>query len=165
MSRKTIPISTRFSPEDAEFIAQWEGDGAKTPSEKLRGIIAEARRNQSGTEDYAGSLHLTTSLLASTLHIIRRSEHAHGVHSALLIRVGEWLPECMAFLMSSNGDDETLDHDDLVRIEKALADRVMNLMQSVLQLAVTRTGPCYDPQVIRSRIEPVLELAEVVSGN
>lgn len=165
MPRKTIPISTRLSPEDAEFIAQWEGDGAATPSEKLRGIIAEARKHKQGTEDYPSSLRLATGMLSPTLHIIRTSEHAAGKHSQLVSRVAEWLPECLAYLIASNGRANQLDEDALRGIERGLADRVVNLMQSVLQMAVTRTGPCYDPEVVRERIPPVLDLAKVVSRN
>lgn len=163
MPSKTIPISTRISPEDAEFIAGWNGGDAKTPSEKLRAIIAGARRRQHGTQDYGGSLRYAEELLSPTLRILRTSEHNTATHSQLVSRIAEWLPECFAYLVSCNGDETELDEEDLRRIERGLADRVIILMQSILQMAVTRKCPCYDPGIIRDRIRPVLDLAEVVS--
>ena len=40
VSGKTIPFSARISVEDADFISTLEFDGARTPSEKLRGLLA-----------------------------------------------------------------------------------------------------------------------------
>jgi uncharacterized membrane protein YqiK len=40
-SASSNTASTRLSPEDAEFIAQWEGDGAATPSELDAEALAE----------------------------------------------------------------------------------------------------------------------------
>ena len=163
MPRKTIPISTRITPEDAEFIAGWTDDEAKTPSEKLRAIIAVARRRQRGTQEYASSLRFAEELMAPTLTILRTSEHATSLHSELVTRLAEWLPECFAYFVSCNGDDTQLDEDALRRIEKGLADRVVTLMQSTLQMAVTRKSPCYEPTLIRERVRPVLDLADVIS--
>ena len=162
MSRKTIPVSTRISPEDAEFLARWNGAGA-TPSEKLRALIAEAREQKEGAEDYPGALRVATALIAPTLLRIRSRERELGAHSELVSRLAEWLPECLAYLISAaNQPDEKVDKKTLVRIEADLVDRAMTLMQSVLQMAVTRQSPCYHPEVIRERIGPVLDLAEVV---
>ena len=163
MPRKTVPISTRLSQEDAEFIASLTVNGASTPSEKLRTIIADARQRKEGTEDFPGSLRVAEDLLAPTMRIIRSSEHDAGMHSELVSRLGEWLPECLAYFIACNGASRDLDNDALVEIESGLADRVIVLMQSVLQMAITRTSPCYDPTVIRDRVQPVLDLADIIS--
>ena len=162
MSLKTIPISTRISSDDAEFLAKWNGSEAATPSEKLRAMIAELRRHEEGAKDYSGALHVASALIGPTLHAIRTCEHESGMHSELAARIADWLPECLAFLMAAKGGREHLDRDALIQVEEGLADRVMILMQSVLQMAVTPQCPCYNPQVIRERIQPVLDLAEVV---
>lgn len=162
MPRKSVPISTRLSSEDADFLAEWRCSDATTPSEKLRAMVSEVRRRQEGVKDYSGALQVATGLIGATLHAVRTAEHEAGVHSELVGRVVEWLPECLAFLIAAAGARDSLDRGALDEIEQGLADRVMVLMQSVLQMAVTPKCPCYNPQIIKERIQPVLDLAEVV---
>ena len=38
------------------------------------------------------------------------------------------------------------------------------LMQSVLQMGVTRHAPCYDASVVDERLDPVLDLANVITA-
>ena len=127
-----------------------------------RAIIVDARKRKLGTEDYPGSLKLSQDFVAPTLRIIRASENSHHLHSELVSRMGEWVPECMAYLVASNGPETELDTEQLREIERDLADRVVVLMQSVLQMAITRRGPLYEPEALRARMQPVLELAEVI---
>ena len=162
MPNKTVPISVRMTPEDAEFIAQLNVEDAHTPSDKLRALIADARRRKLGTEDYPASLKLVQELLAPTMRIIRSSENDLHVHSELVSRLGEWVPECVAYLIASNGPDVKLDMEQLREIERDLAQRVFVLMQSMLQMAVTRHSPMYEPEVAHEGVVPVLELAEVI---
>lgn len=162
MPTKTVPISVRLTPNDAEFIAQMNVEGASTPSDKLRAIIVDARRRKLGTQDYSSSLKLTQDMAAPTLRIIRASEHTHRLHSELISRLGDWLPECLAYLIASNGADTELDEKHLEDIEQGLAQRVFVLMQSVLQMAVTKRGPVYNPEVVHDGVQPVLDLAEVI---
>jgi len=162
MPNKTVPISVRLTPEDAAFIAQLNVEDANTPSDKLRAIIVDARRRKHGTEDYPGSLKLVTDLLAPTVRIILASERDHHMHSELVSRLGEWLTECMAYLIASNEHHTELNPEQLKEIERDLTQRVMVLMQSVLQLAVTRSSPMYEPDVAHEGVIPVLELAEVI---
>lgn len=162
MPNKTVPLSVRMTPEDAEFVARLNVDDAHTPSDKLRAIIADARRRKLGTEDYPGSLKLIQDLLSPTLRIIRASENNQHVHSELISRLGEWLPECMAYLIASNGPDHEVELERLKEIERDLAQRVFVLMQSILQMAITRHSPMYEPDVAHEGVLPVLELAEVI---
>ena len=69
----------------------------------------------------------------------------------------------MAFLIASNGAETELDQQQLFEIESALADRVFVLIQSVLQLAITSRAPLYDIDIVKDRIDPVLELADVIT--
>lgn len=165
MAGKTIPISARLTPDDAEFIARLEVEGATTPSEKLRAIIVEARQRHDGTEDFIGSLKLVEEMLAPTMRIIRAGEFEHHMHSELVTRVADWVPECMAYLIASNGADKELSAQALQEIEVELLARVLVLMQSVLQMAVTRRSSCYEPTRIDGAIEPMLELAQVIIDN
>lgn len=163
MAQKTKQVGVRLTKQEAEFLASFKAENAATPSDKLRAIIDDARRRQLGTEDYEGSLRLIQDMMAPTTRIIRSSENTHRLHSELVTRLSEWVPECMAYLIASNGNKVELDPDELLAVETALADRVFVLMQSVLQLAVTRRAPLYQGAVLKEGVEPVLELADVIA--
>ena len=162
MPHKTKQVGVRLTDEEAEFLVGFKAENAATPSDKLRAIIDDARRRKLGTEDYAGSLKLIQDMMAPTTRIIRNSENSHRLHSELVTRLSEWVPECMAYLIASNGNETELDPAELKEVETALADRVFVLIQSVLQLAVTRRAPLYEESVLRDGVEPVLELATVI---
>lgn len=163
MPHKTVPVSVRLPEDDAGFLSSLHLEGATSASEKLRALIADARKRQHGTEEYPAALKLAEENLAPTLRIIRSSERDNGLHSELVSRLGEWLPDCMAYLIASNGVATELDADTLTDIERGLADRVFVLIQSILQMGVTRESPCYDPSVIDDRLDPVLGLTGVIA--
>ncbi len=164
MPNKTKQVGVRLTDEEAEFLATFKVADAATPSDKLRAIIDEARRRHLGTEEYAGSLAIAEDLLEPTIRIIKNSENSHHMHSELVTRLKEWVPECMAYLIASNGNETLLEKEELLDIEKAVAQRVFTLMQSVLQLAVTHSKPLYDNAALGAGIGPVLELSRVVEA-
>jgi hypothetical protein len=145
-------------------LAGLDVESASTPSDKLRALIVEAKQRRHGTEDYAGALKLAEDLLAPTLRALRTSEHAHGLHSQLLSRFAEWLPECVAFLIAAKAGQTDFSAEELTEIERGLADRAFLLMQSVLQMGVTGSRPCYDPAVVSRRLKPVLDLAKIIKS-
>ena len=80
--------------------------------------------------------------------------------------MSEWLPETLAFLIATvpqetqrNGQDLAAGLDEL---EEGLTNRAFTLIDAILRLGVTGRDPCYDPNAIGSRIEPILELAHFV---
>jgi len=164
MPNKTKQVGVRLTDEEANFLSRYKAENAATPSEKLRAIIDEARQRHLGTEDYPGSLRLMQDLIDPTVRIIKNSEHEHRLHSELVTRLNDWVPECMAYLIASNGRDTNLDAKQLHEIEAAVAERVIVLMTSVLQLAVTRTAPLYNKNALADAVEPVLELARVIES-
>lgn len=157
-----IPVSTRLSQDDADYLANLKVDGAVTPSDKLRAVIKEARQRDRGTEDYPGSLRMAMETLAPTLRIIRASEYAAGQHSELMNRVADWVQESFAYVVACNDAKTLLTEDELMAVESGLAQRVFALMESVLQMGVTQRASCYDPEVIRKGIGSVLDIAEVI---
>ncbi len=161
---KTIPISVRISQEDATFINQLQIDGATTASEKLRALIVEARQRRARQLDYLGCFQMLREQLTPVTERIKKGELEGEMHSEILARVVEWLPDFVAYLMATvhPGDDE-ITAPVLVDTEKGVTDRVFRLLESMVQLAVTRECPCYTPELMRSRIRPVLQLAEVIS--
>jgi len=163
MAAKTVTISARIPREDAEFISQLQVGGATTPSDKLRAIIDAARRRQMGAQDYRGCMAMMQDLIGPVSTYAREQEHICQVHSELVTRVLDWLPDTMAFTVASMSPaGEGSDADSLQAMEDGIADRVFRLMESVLQMGVTQRCPCYNPRAIQSRVGPILDLARVI---
>ena len=167
MPGKSIPISVRITPNDASFLAQLTIDGATTPSEKVRGLITQAREQHSSRRTYPESVAHLRASSANTRTALYEAERRLDVHSELIHRIIDWLPEAMAHLDSAwtEGDDETGSEPqlaDLERLERHLVDRAMRLFEGLLRMAVTSSSPAYDPMVVDDRLGSVIELAEIV---
>lgn len=161
MPAKSVPISVRLTPDDAEFLARLSLDQTHTPSEKIRALVAAERRRREGYRDYSRVLGITRETLAPTLERIQSAENNERVHSELVHTVSEALPDLMAFLLTAMADVDE-DRRGLEDMEQQLGDRVFRLMENVLRLGVTRKIRGYDPSVVSDRLEPILELADVI---
>lgn len=163
MTDKSVALSARLPVEDAEFLSQWQVDGADTPSEKLRRVVRDTRERARATTDYRQALRMANDLFAPSLEYVREAEVDVGQHSQLMAKIGEWLPEMTAYLYSAEGLAGPDAQSNLKRLEGGVAMRVMALMQSVLQMAVTVDGPFYDPALLGDRLRGTLDTARVVS--
>jgi hypothetical protein len=164
MNAKMVNIGARVPQQDAEFISNLTIEGAKTPSDKVRAIIAEARRRHQGSDDFNACFDLANNMLAAFTARTRQLEMEHGIHSEMVTRTLEWLPDMVAYVMSSKQTLKDGSAKGLIRVEKGVADRVFRLMESVLQMSVTQRCPCYDKNAVQDRIDPVLDLARVIEG-
>ncbi len=162
MMPRTVPISARISQEDAEFLSQLTIAQAITPSDKLRAIISEARERHAVAKDYRGCYQTMQGWVQPAQEKIRQAELDNHIHSELVQRTAEWLPDTVAYLVSVMGDDEEITREQLKQLEAGLADRVFRLVESVLQLGITQRGPCYDPSIVAKRLGPALELSSVI---
>ena len=164
MSGKTVSISARISQDDAEFLSQLVISDAKTPSDKLRAILMEARQRHLGQQEYGDGLRLMREMYAPLLDRLQQAEYDTGEHSELLLRLMQWLPDMAAYVVSGvSSNEESIQKKELVAFEQGVVDRVFRLMESVLQLGITQNNPCYDPKIINDRIKPVLELADTIA--
>ena len=64
---KTVSISARISHEDAEFLSSLTIEGATTPSDKLRALLADARQRHAGLQDYSSNLSHSNAQLGPVL--------------------------------------------------------------------------------------------------
>ena len=87
-----VAIGARVPRVDAEFISQIKIEGATTPSDKVRVIIAEARRRHQGSNNYDACLEQVNHLLSATNRLLRHAELESKQHSELVARVLDWLP-------------------------------------------------------------------------
>ena len=158
---KSVPLSVRVSPEDVDFIAGVDIAGAETPSEKVRALLAEARKRHQGFSDYSSCVGMVQEMLAPTLQRLRAAEHQENVHSELVLELTQWMPEALAFLLTDLVD-ATEDRARLQAFEQGVAERLFRLIENVVRMNVTDECRGYDPAVVSSRMGPVFELVDVI---
>lgn len=154
-----IPISVRITQEDADFIAELKIEGANTPSEKIRELLKLARLAHTQTRDYSSALTAQEQFFQAAKHEILHAEKQAGVHSHIVARLFEQLPDLGATLAADLPEEADLD--DLKKYERELMWRIVRLTDSILQLAVTSKGAAYDDSVLQ-QLENTLKLAKIV---
>ncbi|MEZ4352603.1 MAG: hypothetical protein R3F16_02905 [Myxococcota bacterium] len=163
MPEKSVPLSVRISVDDAEFIARLSLEGATTPSEKMRKLLGEARRRREDAADYGRCLGMVRESLDPAIRALRELEHAEGMHSELALGTAEWLPEMIAFVVSTLLTRSEEDHAELLRrVEAGMADRIFRLLETTLRLGVTPESPTYSPTLVSDRLDRLLSLVEVI---
>jgi hypothetical protein len=161
MSPKTTLLSVRLSDEDAAFLAGLEVRGATTLSDKMRALLAEARDAVDARGDAASAVQRLQREFAPTVDAVRRFELETGHRSALLAEALQRVPELAGLLIAGPVADSPPSAA-FSALEARVADRAIALLEGLLRLAVTRTAPCYAPDVVAKRIDPVLELGTVI---
>ncbi len=154
-----IPVSVRISQEDADFIAALDIEGAHTPSEKIRELLRQARLAYMQTRDYGAALHAMEQFFQNAKHGVLYAEKQYGVHSHILARLFELLPDLAATLAADLPVEADLEA--LKQYERETMRRIVRLADSVLQLAVTGKGAAYDDTVLQ-QLENTLRLAQIV---
>jgi hypothetical protein len=155
-------LSARIPSEDMEWLAGLDIQGAVSPSDKLRALIGQMRRQYEGTLDYQGSLSWLRDLVAPFVTAIRALEHQNRMHSEALTLVAEALPQIMATLLSERGLTKDAKRR-AIEVEEIVVQRCFQLLTSIMRLAVTRDAGCYSPTVIDANVRSVLEIAEIVA--
>jgi hypothetical protein len=157
-------ISARIPSEDLEWLATYEMQGATTPSDKVRALVTQVRRQHEGSMDYGVSLGWMRDLVSPFVTAVGAFEHRQSRHSEVLRLVNDWVPQVMAILVAEG----TLARDPqrkLVEIEEKLVARVFQLLTAVLRLGVTVQADCYDPKVLEKHLPQLIELAGVVNAS
>ena len=159
---KTVPISVRISEEDAEFIAGLKVEGAVTPSEKIRGIIARTKKQKERIESFDGCLKIARDILKGVVQRVSELEMTSQEHSDLVTLFMDWVAESFAYVASSQRalKNETMT---LVQLEEGIADRAFRLIQAVARMGVTAEAPCYDKEIITERFVPISPLTDLVN--
>ncbi len=160
---KSVPLSVRVSPEDAAFLDELRIDGALNPSEKLRALVRNERRRREGYRDYDRVLGLVRETFAPTIDRIHRAENHLGQQSEFVHQVFDWFPDALAVALTSVATPPAgASLDELREMEARLADRVFRLLEATLRLGVTPRFRGYDPNLVQERLEPVIELLELI---
>jgi hypothetical protein len=157
-------LSARIPSEDLEWLVGLDLQGAVSPSDKLRSLIGQLRRQHEGSLDYQRSLVWLRDIVAPFVGAIRALEHHNRMHSEVLTLATEALPQIMATLLSERGlAKDAKKH--AIEVEDIVVQRCLQLLTAILRLAVTRDAACYNPRVIDEHIAPTLEIAEIVAQN
>jgi hypothetical protein len=151
-------ISARVSSEDLQWLIALNIPGASTPSDKVRALLQQVRKQQEGTADYGAALAWMRELVAPAMAGIGAYEHRAGVHSELVRLMGEAAPQCMALLLASQlreGQKQAA----ALTLEDQLAQRAFHLVSTLLRIAMPPDTDVYDPKHLSKHIPAVLELA------
>lgn len=150
MAKQTVTL--RLDEDDLTFLAQIEVGGAANLSEKIRALLAEARSQREGLDDFGAAYDFVRGLLAVPERRIRQAEVATQQRSELVSRVLAWMPETVAFVLSGSSLQA---NDDTARslrdFERGVAERAMVLTESMLQLAQAGFPGCHAPEALARR--------------
>ena len=161
MATQMHTLSARVPTEDLEWLASLEMQGASSPSEKLRALITQMRKQHQGSLDYAAGVAWMRELASSFVTQLRAAEHRSRMHSEAVALIAESLPALMATLMSERSFPKDAKNR-LIEVEDVLVQRSFHLLVALLRLAVTQQPNCYDPAVVSRYADQAIELAEVV---
>lgn len=163
MTGRTVPLSVRISPEDADFLASLEIEGASTPSEKLRALIVEARRKRDSSGGFSESQAELRRLIEPLIEKVQDYEVDADKYSQLLHLALEWIPDAMAELVAQRYKMSTgVDNEKMLQLERRVTDRVFRLIEGFLRLAVTEDCEGYDPSVVKQRLPRIRQLMELM---
>lgn len=150
-------VTLRLDEDDLTYLAELDVPGATNLSEKMRVLLAEARAQRAGLGDYGAAYDFTRRLFAGSDRCVRDTEVQAGVRSEFIGRVLTWLPDIAAYLLSAACDRPGAAPQDgeqvrrLRLLEKGLGERVIALVDSVLQQAHAGFPGCYDPEQLTQR--------------
>jgi len=166
MSR-LLPLTARISQDDLEFLSKIDVEGARSTGDKVRHIIGEARQRREGQADYNSAFRMLKDMLEPTSNHIRLSENLTGRHSEVIDKLLGWLPDIMAYIISSEvkPDDKDGGNEGLEALEKGLAKKVFLLLESVLRMGVTSSSSCYNESIISENLEPLLQLCSIIESS
>lgn len=137
MTGKTVPFSARISIDDAEFISSLEYDGAHTPSDKLRALLAETRRRHTQCDDYGENLSQMQAWVGQLKHPLLVRQQQLNYSSESVIRVLDALPDLLARLQTLAASCETLQTHELQQAEQGVVNRIGRLNELLLPLVIT----------------------------
>lgn len=163
MASLSTPLSVRLSEEDTAFLAGLEVDGAVTASDKIRGLIRQARQRAESPSSFPSALTLSHDFLAPAIRSVRLLEETGGRHSDVAVGLMTTAEELLALAMAAPPSDRS-EPEDLVRYEARLVDCAARMMEQLLRWAVTPNAPAYDAKVVSRRVADLADLMRLVSA-
>lgn len=155
-------VSIRVPDDDFQWLLSLEDPTARTPSEKLRALLAKARAQETEISHPELCSSWMRALAQPFVETISAHERKQKYHSDVISAVSEWIPQIMATLVSSR---LSVKHaaDEAVEIEAILAQQCFRLFTTLLRAAITSVPATYDKTVLDRHITDILEIAEIIS--
>lgn len=157
MAKQTVTL--RLDEDDLTYLAQVELPGASNLSEKIRVLLADARRQRDGLDDAGAAFDFSRRLFSVPERALRQAELDAQMRSELIARVLAWLPETTAFVLADSAGSGQDAASGLRRFERGLGERVLALTDSVLQLARAGFPGCYGAAELSQRAAASLSTA------
>lgn len=162
MASLTTPLSVRLSEDDTSFLAELEIDGAITASDKIRGLIRQARQRSEPVASFAAALTLSHEHLNVATRTLRIVEQEADCHSDVTVGLMNSAEEFLALALAAPRAGAT--PEDLTRHEARLVDCAARMAEQLLRWAVTPTAPAYDPAVVTRRLASLTDIMKLVTA-
>ena len=164
MATLNAPLSVRLSEEDSGFLARLELDGSITASDKIRGLIRQARQRAGDISSFPEALAFSHEQLAGAVRALRLLEQETDAHSDVVMGLIGTAEEFLALALTTpkavTGDEA---RKALLRYEAKLVDCALRMSEQLLRWAITPRAPAYDPTVIATRAAVLTELLRLIS--
>lgn len=159
-------LSIRLPDEDFQWLLTACPEAGKTPSERLRALVANSRHQEAGRTDpqmCAASMKGLVQMLADSVAVWER----HSMrHSELVGAALEMAPQLMAILVSSPPVDETpeIGENTAKELEAALAQQCFRLLTRILRSMVTSIPEVYERESLERYLPDIVELVEIIAN-
>ena len=155
-------ISIRVPDEDFQWLLSLEDSTARTPSEKLRALLAKAHAQEAGITNPELCSSWMRALAQPFIDSVAAHERKQKDHSDLVSAVADWIPQIMAVLVSSRLPEKHA-ADEAVEIEAILAQQCFRLLTTLLRATITSVPATYDKTVLDRYMTDILEIAAIIS--
>lgn len=163
MASLSTPLSVRLSEDDTAFLATLQIDGAVTASEKIRGMIRQARQRAESPDSFPAALAFSHDHMAAAVRATRVFEESTDRHSDVTVGLMTAAEELLALALAAPRSGSAV-IEDMVRHEARLVDCAARMMEQLLRWAVTPTAPAYDAHVVSRRVTTMMDLMRLVSA-
>jgi hypothetical protein len=155
-------ISIRIPDEDFQWLLSLPEAGAKTPSEKLRALLARVRQQETGMASHETCVALMRGLAQPLVEAVVTVERKEKVHSNLVASIAEWVPQIMATLISERPGDKA-GIQEVTEIEAILAQECFRLFSGLLRAGITSLPATYDKSVLDKYLPDIIEIVSIIS--
>jgi hypothetical protein len=162
MSSKTVPFSARISLEDASFISNLSFEGAVTPSDKLRSLLAQIRQREQQSSSYADNLQQMQAWLAPLQQQWQIRQQQLQQPAEVMAALLQWLPEMLALVLSQSASVTDASATQLRQTEFAVLQQLYRLNAAVLPLHIQQGYQTSSTQQHHSQRQDLIRLAELI---
>ena len=155
-------MSIRLPDDDFRWLLSTQEGSGKTPSERLRAMIAQVREQESELSDPDSCMAWMRRLVQPTANFVAAWERQNKQHSDVLSAVLDIAPRLMALLVSARPPSTQDDGNDMREMEAALASHCFYLLTTVLRAMVTSVPAAYEKGNIERYLPDILEISEII---